>query len=66
MTLKRKRVLGWGAAALAFAVILVVRGSMYQVFPHEQVLVLQCFGQVLPFLRAESGGRLEAPGPVSR
>jgi len=42
----KKRVAVWILVAAAAIVILIVRGAMYQVFPHEQVLVIQ-FGKVV-------------------
>ena len=40
MSMRKKRVAIWILVAAAASVSLILRGAMYQVFPHEQVLVI--------------------------
>jgi len=46
MNLRKRRIVGWGLVAAAAVVILILRGAVYRVYPHEQVLVVQ-FGRVV-------------------
>ena len=46
MRMRKKRVVVWTLVAAAAIVILIVRGALYQVYPHERVLVIQ-FGKVV-------------------